>query len=407
MLRRFIIPTSRLLLWIFVTSFVPLAPAADWNTPTRQLVEQIAASTGPGAVSLDITNQSSLSSADVNAISALVRSQLGGLGLRLVAADQAAAVVQLTLSENLQTYLWVARVQQGNAPPAIVMVSAPRPDTPAVIHEPAVLLIRKIQLWSQTEPILDVAVIDSSPPQIIVLDPERIALYVFQNNRWDQQQSFTIAHARPWPRDVRGRLVLRKDHLVDAYLPGTICSSTASSPLAITCRDSDDPWPVGSDLVGLNAFYSPNRNFFTGALSPGIGKQTTVKAFYSAAPILRDKYALWVLSGTDGQVHEVDGINDNLLSRLGWGSDLASVRTSCGSGTQVLATSNSDGTTADRVRAFEIPDRDPVPVSEPLEFNGPVTALWTESTGSGAVVVSRNLQTGKYEAFRLAITCGQ
>jgi hypothetical protein len=83
------------------------------------------------------------------------------------------------------------------------------------------------------------------------------------------------------------------------------------------------------------------------------------------------------------------------------------VKTNCGSGWQVLASSSGDGTMPDTVRAFEFPDRDPVSVSQPAEFGGPVTALWSESTGISAVVVSHNLQTERYEAFRLSITCGQ
>lgn len=381
------------------------ALAAEWSAPVQQLAQRIAATTGPGAVSLDIVNQSSLSKADVDSVNAELRNRLGSLGLRLVPPEQAAATVRITLSENLQGYVWVAKSQLGNAAPVVAIVSAPRLDIGIAVHEPAVFVVRKIQLWTQVDRILDVAVIDSSPPQIVVLDPSKITMYLFQNSHWEQQQAFPITHTRPWPRDLRGRIVLRKDHLFDAYLPGTVCSATAS--LAISCQSSDDPWPVGNEQIALNAFFSPNRNFFTGALSPGIGKQTTITAFYSAAPMARDKYVLWMLGAADGQVHEADGFNDQTLARLKWGSDLASVKTSCGAGAQLLATSNSDGTTPDTIRAFELPDRDPIPVSQPVEFNGPITSLWTETSGTSAVAVSRNLQTGKYEAFRLAISCGQ
>jgi hypothetical protein len=408
MLRRF--PRrSRVLASLTIVLFVlPLsALAADWATAVHELSQQIAASTGPGAVSLEVASRSSLDKADVDAIRAALNSQLSALGLRFVNPEQAAANVQVTLSENLQNYLWVARVQQGSAPPAVLMISLPRSEPAATVREPAVLLIRRIQLWSQADRILDVGVIDSSPPHIVVLDPNKIAVYAFQNNRWEQQQSLPIQHSRSWPRDMRGRIVLRKDHLFDAYLPGVFCASTTSSPLTITCHDTDDPWPVASDTAGLNAFFAPKRNYFTGALSPGIGKQTTVSAFYSGAAIPRGSYVLWMLAGVDGQVHEADGVNDQAIPRLGWGSDLASVKTSCGSGIQVLAASNGDGTTADYVRAYEVPDREPVPVSQPVELNGPVTALWSETAGTGAVVVTRNLQTGKYEPVRLAITCGQ
>jgi hypothetical protein len=140
-------------------------------------------------------------------------------------------------------------------------------------------------------------------------------------------------------------------------------------------------------------------------LSPGIGKQTSTAKFYSAAPLPSPNYPLWVFAGVDGQVHLLDGVSDQ-TARLNWGSDLASVKSSCGSGWQVLATRTGDDS-GDAVRAYEFPDREPVPVSEPLEFGGGVTALWTEGKGGTALAVSRNAETGNYEAFRLAVACGQ
>src|SRR5437763_9733938 len=110
------------------------------------------------------------------------------------------------------------------------------------------------------------------------------------------------------------------------------------------------------------------------------------------------------MTTVSGQVHLLDGVTDQTAGRLGWGSDLASVRTGCGTGWQVLATASGE-TGADSVRAFEIADREPAPVSQPLDFNGSITAMWTESDGSGATVVSHNSETGKYEAYRLNLTC--
>src|ERR1700691_365980 len=159
----------------------------------------------------------------------------------------------------------------------------------------------------------------------------------------------------------------------------------------------------------LVAFYSASRNFFTGALAPGIGKLTTVGKFYSAAPLPRQNYALWLFAETDGQVHLVDGITDQ-VAKLGWGSNIVSVKTACGSGWQVLADGVSDdklGNDVDSVRLYEIPDREPVPVSAALDLSGEVTALWTEGKGDSAIVVVRNKETGEYEAFRVAAGCSQ
>ena len=89
----------------------------------------------------------------------------------------------------------------------------------------------------------------------------------------------------------------------------------------------------------MEAFFAPTRNFFTGALTPGVGKFTTVPKFYSAALLPREKYTLWLFAAIDGQVHMVDGVSDQ-AARLGWGSDLTSVKTACGAGWQVLAASS-------------------------------------------------------------------
>jgi hypothetical protein len=155
----------------------------------------------------------------------------------------------------------------------------------------------------------------------------------------------------------------------------------------------------------MGGFFASTRNFFTGALTPGVGRFTTVSKFYSAAFIPRDKYVLWLFSAVDGQVHMVDGITD-LTARPGWGGDLTSVKTSCGAGWQILA-SESGNAGGDTVRAYEFPDRDPVPVSAAMDFPGEVTALWTEAKGDSAIAVVRNRETGDYEALRLAVSCSQ
>jgi hypothetical protein len=152
---------------------------ADWSTPVHQLAQKIVADTGPGAVSLTFSNRSSLTRMDVDAVQAALITQVAAAGVRLVNPEQASVVVQISLSENLQKYVWVAQVQQGSDS-KVEIVSVERLDTPAPIHEPVQLTIRKILAWSQDERILDVAVIDSSPPSVIVLDPNKVAIYALQ-----------------------------------------------------------------------------------------------------------------------------------------------------------------------------------------------------------------------------------
>lgn len=396
------------LLFVLVLLPATTAWAQDWTGAEQQLAGKIVAVAGSRPMIVEVSNRSSLGTATADDIRRGLLTQLAAMGARFVNAEQAGATVRVSLSEDLQSYVWVAEIRQGASDPSVVMVSLPQPATRFVEPEAAAMVLHKTPLWSQQERILDVAVIDGTPVRMVVLDSNGVVLYRLQDGRWQTEPSLSmpIAHARPWPRDLRGKLILRTDHLLDAHLPGVSCRSTSSVPLTLTCYDSDDLWPIGTDQVDLNATFAASRNFFTGALSPGIGKQSTVPAFYSAAALPRNQSSLSLLATVDGQVHLLDGATDQVLPKLGWGSDIASVRSGCGSGWQVLATGKGEGP-SDAVRAFEVTDREPVAASPPLEFSGNITAMWAESSGNGALAVTHSSETGRYEAFRINLACSR
>ena len=428
--------TCLILVGLFLLGPGTAAHAADWSTPEQHLARKIVAVTGPGAVSLTLENRSALGKRDSEIIQNGLRNELEASGLRFVKPEQAAATVTISLSENATSFVWVAEIRQGGGDATVVMVSAPRPEGSTAARDSVPLTLRKTLLWSQDDPILDVAVLEENPApaHIAVLGAETVSLYRLQNGKWQAEPELPISHQRPWPRDLRGRLLPARDHLFDAYLPGVICASTTSAPLALSCRESDDPWPLVSGTLNggalavfpsaglasgaatvvpqMKAFFAPTRNFFTGAITPGTGKFATVPKFYSAAMLPRDKYTLWLFAAIDGQTHLVDGMSDQ-AARLGWGSDLASVKTACGSGWQILSSSagqmgdQSADQPDDSLHAYEFPDRDPVAVSPAIDFPGPITALWTESKGDTAFAVARSRETGSYEAYRVAISCGQ
>jgi hypothetical protein len=393
-----------LLLLSVLLIFDPRIYAENWTTSEEQLAGKIIAITGPGAIAVNVSNRSSLRTTEADEIRRGILTQLAALGIRLVNAEHAAAVVEVFFSEDLRNYLWIAEIHQGLDQPSVVMVALPRPEIRQVEHEAAAMVLHRSLLWSQRDTILDAALIDGNPTHMAVLDSNSLAIYRSQDNRWQSEQTLPITHSHPWPRDLRGRLALRNDHLFDAYLPGVYCKSTGTAPLNLNCNESDDPWPIGFDLVTLNAFFTPSRNFFTGALAPGVGRQTTAMPFYTAAALPRDKYTLWLFAAVDGQIHWRDGMTDQVTGKLRWGSDIAAIRSSCGSGWQLLV-SGSEATSKDTVRAFEVRDREPIAVSEPLELNGSITALWTEAGGTSATAVLRNADTEVYEAYRISITC--
>jgi hypothetical protein len=403
-----------------------IAAAADWGAPEQQLARKIVTITGSGPASLNFDNRSSLGRRDRDIIQNGLRSALEGLGIRLTKSDRATAAITVFWSENVSSYVWVAQIIHAGSDPSVVIVTVPRPSRAGAAHDSVPIRLLKLPLWTQPAPMLDVAVLDegATPTRIAVLGAENISLYRLSNGKWQTEQTLEIAHARPWPRDLRGRLVPGKDHLLDVYLPDVFCRSGSGSAPGLSCRESEDPWPMipsgwngavnasaaSGEMMSASAavpevFFARSRNFFTGGLTRPIGKIEAVAPFYSAAFLPRDSSALWLFTSIDGQVHIVDGVSDQGI-RLPWGSDLTSVKTSCGAGWQVLATTPDEGT-GESVRAYEFPERDPVAVSGTVELSGEVSALWTEAKGGTAVVIAKNQVTGNYEAFRLAVACNQ
>src|SRR5260370_23457262 len=93
--------------------------------------------------------------------------------------------------------------------------------------------------------------------------------------------------------------------------------------MSMSCSAREDPWTL--QYQGVSAFFSPARNFFPGALIPGIGKQNSAPPFYSAAALPRANYSLWIFARLDGPVHLLDGINQPVLGKVHWGSNVAAV----------------------------------------------------------------------------------
>jgi len=181
--------------------------------------------------------------------------------------------------------------------------------------------------------------------------------------------------------------------------------------LPVERQCSDDPWPLTTDDNSVRSFYAPARNFFTGALSPGIGKISNVPSFYSTAALPRSSYTLWAFVAVDGSLHLVDGVTDQAVRGPAsiLGSDLAAVRSGCGAGAQLLISgSNSSkygSAEHDSLSAFEIPDREPIAVSAGAEFGGRIVALWTDSSGTSAAAIVKVKNTGWYEVYKVAVSC--
>jgi len=459
------------------------SPADYWSEAAAELAEKIVARAAPQTtLALTVRNASSLSDDDVARIRRALRSELRSRKIRLATNNETRPEVQVTLSENLEGFLWVAEIQTGSSHDvAMVTVARPPPDAVSPPAEP--LVIRKTPVYQQRDPMLDVVPLASpqaegsgpgaSPAvaaRLLVLGLAAVSLYEKAaragsaglsdavDSTWQLKASMPFSPFRPWPRDARGRLVVRTNNQFDVYLPGGKCTGTVEPP-GIECQQLEEFWPLGA--VGPTgptspaAYFTPDRSFFDGRIRLGDGREIKAPPFFSAAavpvsPALprpdsptgtahagvipdaaggttsaeggpatsappagsyrrydQGTSALLLLSGLDERVQLIDSDGTSIANIGGLGSDIVGLQTGCRSGWQFLASATGDRDEPDAAQAYELVNHKAVVASTSVEFPGPVTALWLLSNGSEAMAIARNLKTEEYEAYRLSLACGQ
>ena len=386
---------AALLLWT-----APLASAAEnFDGAVRELAAKAALLAGAGTpISIACRNASSLDSADVARLRATFENLLRQAGGH--AGQGAAAVeVSLTLSENATDYLLVEEARKGDE--RMVWIAAWKR---AAAGQPAVagVGLEKKLAWEQEEQILDLAI---SGDTMLVLAPSRITLLARHEDRREQRQTVRLTPPGPWPRDLRGRLRLSAPRF-EALLPGLACQGAIEPELSLDCRPGDQPWMLASgSRAPLAANFASGRNYFDGRVVTQTGAARSAPPFFSAASVEDRASTYWLLALADGHAELFDN-NFNALAPLpSWGSDLAGIDGRCGAATQVLATRASDGNEPDAIQSWAVADRTAGPLTAPILFPGPVTALWTSGTDS-ALAVIRNLASGRYEAYVVTLACG-
>ena len=353
-----------------------LSLAAAPDDSVRELARKIAAALeARETVALTVRNASSLAPAEVAALRREIESQLRAGGFKVAA--EANASVAVTLAENWQGGVWIAEIRHGDKREVAMVGPVAPPERVAATP----LGIDKQLILAQAEPILDALAADNL---LLVLTPAEVAIYDRKDARWERRRAVELP-PQAWPRDLRGRLAMEGDAW-QAYLPGLVCHGKMQTEAAIECNESQGPWPGGG-------FLKKGRNYF---------EEEKLPPFYSAARV--GEYTL--AAGVDGRTWWIDAAGGKMGSFGGWGGDIVAVETGCGGGRQVLATRAAEAAETDAVQAFETAGRQMAAVSGPLEFNGPVTALWPAGP-AGAVAISRDPTTGQYAAFRLSLTCSR
>jgi hypothetical protein len=364
--------------------FLPSAHAADDLTAAaRELARKTSAVAKADPVSLSWRNLSSLDTAEFARARAAFEAALQDAGIRINPAS--AQPLRITVSENTAQFLLVAEFQNEVSIAAWKRTGSPKLATSG-------LSLQSKLLWEQEDPILDAAPIGDA---VLVLSPSKVAL---------GDRSVAIASAKPWPRDLRGRLRVTGDAF-HVYLPGVACAGGVTPSLHMECRNSDEPWVLDSGQSLLLAAFAPARNYFDGHIVTQTGARKTIAPFYSVAAVEQQGRKQWLLAMLDGRTQLSDAAFETVAGIAPWGSDIAALDARCGSGSQVLATRPEDGTDPDAVQAFTISDHTPLPLTPPVPFAGPVTALWPASPNT-AIAVTHDPNTGKYAAYVLTLSCG-
>jgi hypothetical protein len=354
-------------------AFLAMAPPAEDSS--RELARKIAAELAPReTVAMTVRNASSLAPADVATVRRELESALRGQGFAL--ASEAPASVAVTLSENAQGLVWIAEVRHADRREVVMIAPARGPERAAKTQ----MSLDRQPIVEQPDPILDAVALDGA---LVVLEPGEIVLHRRQGARWERRQALPLP-ARVWPRDLRGRLTLAGDSF-EAFLPGVACHGKFEPELTGECAESGAPWPGGAPLA-------KGRNYFEAAPAP----------YYSAAR-LGD---VTLAAGLDGRTHLYDAAMQPAGSFAGWGGEIVTIETGCGGGRQALATRPGGASEADAIQAFEISGSQPSPASAPVEFTGPVVALWPAGPAA-AVAISRDAKTGGYAAHRISATCSR
>jgi hypothetical protein len=296
--------------------------------------------------------------------------------------------ISITCSSNLRERVCTAEIRTGAAR-EVVMVTRPHeqaaPDPTTAI--PLVVHLRPI--IAQAQPILDAAIVGR---RLLVLDSDAVTMYERAADAWRRLSSHPLPTAEPWPRDLRGKLLVSSGTW-EAFLPGMSCQGTLE-PLRGTCTRDRRPWPLGIENTGM----ASGRNVFT--MPDG-------RRYFSAATLESETGARVMLATDEGKLVLLDGKQNPVEAEAGVAGDVAAISSPCVQGGHVVVTGGHTTGGMDPIRVVRVLGRELTDVAPPLALTGRVTALWTASVGQGALVVARNPTTRGYEAFQIDLACGR
>jgi hypothetical protein len=372
-----------------------------WNEAVRALAEKIAAAAGTSRqISMEVKNISSLGFSATSQIRLAIESELTGKGFK-PAPD--GLRVRVTLSEGTEGFVWVAEIQLGDSSRVVAVSLSSSINSNIGLHPVAV--VQKTTIWQQDVPFLDFSessLLAGTIRVLYVLNGDRVEIYHGLSRHWSQPPQQWFILTSQGSRDTRGRIIPSTNGTVKAWVGTNVCASPPIFSI-FYCEDSPGQrWPIGD---GWDSHYSPGRNYFTGLSADFVPKEIDPRPFFAVSRLEYDHGSDWIETELDGMARLYKSSPKPSGAFSGWGDDIASVNPGCGASWQILVTGPGDWTKADYIQLYEIDNDQPKPVGQRLEFLGPILAMWSSDDKKSARVVSRNLQTGMYEASIVSVSC--
>jgi hypothetical protein len=328
-------------------------------------------------------------------------------GCHVVSDSTYETKLRVSLSQNLSERMWVADYDNEGVH---VVSMAPFERTSLDVRPwlKGVHLDREL-IFSDTSQFLDFILCQKATKENCGVKLVLFPAEVMGMAGWESFPNISVQHEKPWPRDLRGR-IRPIDPGFEAHVEDVICSGfdNLQDAKCYTTKNSWSFWgPKGESASGVLA---SGQNWFTWERTASANNNIQSKhdQFFSLAGLELNGEPGWVVSGIDGNVRIMANKNGETLGTTsGWGSELAVVNTDCGNGWQILATRARDYTETDAVTVYEWTGSEFRALTDPLETNGPIVAMWSADGEGPARAVVHNLKTGNYEAYLLKVGCSQ
>jgi len=335
---------------LFLLVLIGIPSAAHSSTledAAKELARKIVAVLPAGEnLKCEIRNLSSLKAPETARIEQAVQVELQERGIGLTGSGTGTTLV-VTLSENFENFVWTGEIHEGDTS-QMVLITVKRSSENRLFSGARLVTIHSEKFWEGPERILDAGEVSGNDGKswMVLLLPDGLLI---QDKHTGPVISLEVPSNQSATRDPWGNLSFELiGNTVEFFLAPKICTVNLEAPDLSRCLlgEGSNQVPATSPVIFDIAPADPPQ--------PGKGTEIEMK------PV-------------------------------------------CSDASQFLATGARDYTQMDTLQLFQVQSSGAAPVSNELDFPGPITALHAGSITPRAVV--RNLTTGNYEAYTLSFSC--